>query len=67
MSLHKYELDFSKLSCEERINSTKHIERYCFDDVDYNPNSQLAIFSIDEKIDTSSLNIPASCRITRIL
>lgn len=67
MSLHKYELDFSKLSNEDRINLTNHIERYCFDDVDYDSNSHLANFSIDEEIDISFLNIPASCHPTRVL
>lgn len=67
MSLHRYQADCSKLSNDARTELIANIENFCFDDVDWNPQSQLTTFSVDAELDLYTLNIPSSCHLTRIL
>lgn len=66
MSLHQYEIDFSTLSPSEKSILSEHIDECSFNGLHWKPGFQSAIFFVDEKFDIRFLNVPTSCRLSRL-
>ena len=67
MALHKYEIDFSSLSSDERLSLISRIEDRTFNGLHWNRDFQSGVFYVDEKYNVDNLNIPYACRLTRVL
>lgn len=66
MSLHKYGLTFSQLTPSERADLIDRLEKMSWNGLFWDSDFQNAQFFIDEKDDPASLNVPASCHLTRL-
>lgn len=67
MSLRQYEIDFSPLSLDEKTALLERIENFSFNGLHWNQGFQSAVFFVEENFDISCLNVPAECRLSRLL
>ena len=66
MSLHKYKIDFSSLSTNEKTELMDQIDSISFNGLFWHANFQSADFFIDETFNLDSLKIPDQCHLSRI-
>lgn len=66
MSLLKYRIDISSLSDGEKSNLIDRIDKRSFNGSFMIPGQDFIDFLIDEKVNVSVLDIPASCRLTHL-
>lgn len=67
MPLHQYEIDFSPLSLDEKAALAEHIGKLSFNGLHWKQGFQSAVFHVEEDFNISSLNVPAECRLYRLL
>ena len=66
MSLHKYSLDFSELTSDEKAALIDRIERFSWNGLMWDFDFQHAQFFVNETDNLSIFNIPASCHLKRL-
>ena len=66
MSLHKYRIDFSALTTDERSELIDRIEAMSFNGLFWHSGFQCADFFVDEAFNLDHLKIPDMCHPTRI-
>lgn len=67
MYLHQYEINLSTLSEDEKDSLMLKIEHWAFTYPRWNPYSQTVTFYLEESIDINSLNVPATCQLTKLV
>ncbi len=66
MSLHKYRIDFSELTANEKSDLVDRIESISFNGLSWHSGFKIADFFVNETINLDFLNIPEVCHLTRI-
>jgi len=67
MSLHKYFIDFSSLSLDEKVSLTDQLEKRTWNGLQWIPPAfNSAYFMIDENSDIKRLEIPDYCPFHRV-
>jgi hypothetical protein len=64
--LHKYNIDFSALTTDERSELVDRIESMSFNGLFWYSGFQCADFFIDEDFDVNYLKIPDICHLTQV-
>lgn len=66
MSLHKYWVDFSSLTANEKSELHNNLDTHSHDGFLWDPNLQGSTFLVPENYDISFLKIPEKCHLTRV-
>ena len=66
MSLIRYQLDYSSLSPDEVKALITRIDSHSYMGFDANPVEKIGQFFIEDTLDVSICQIPASCHLTRL-
>lgn len=66
MSLHKYNIDFSALTTDERAKLIDRIDSVSFNGLFWHSGFQCADFFVYENTNLALLKIPSICHLTRV-